>query len=140
MASGEVLAEGLQETTAAVVYGAGLIAAQLDARMIVVASRGGAAAIASSERRNYVPTVGISDNPATLRAMCLFWGVIPLADAPLSNSSELLEFVATGARTKARSSPATAWSWSPASAWPPITQHAGRASGRIGGGRGAEVV
>jgi pyruvate kinase len=93
VAAGDVLADGLHQTTGAVVYGAGLIASQLAARMIVVASRSGATAIASSKQRNYIPTVGISDNPATLRAMCLFWGVIPLADAPLANSNELLEYV-----------------------------------------------
>jgi pyruvate kinase len=73
-------AEGLHPLTAAVVYGAGHIAAELEARLIVVASHTGAIALALSKQRNYVPTIGISDSARTLRRMCLYWGVIPLAD------------------------------------------------------------
>ena len=65
---GNFRAEGLHPITAAVVYGAGHIAAELDARLIVVASHTGATALALSKQRNYVPTVGISDSPETLAA------------------------------------------------------------------------
>jgi pyruvate kinase len=75
-------AEGLHPLTAAVVYGAGHIAAEIEARLIVVASHTGAIALALSKQRNYVPTVGVSDSVRTLRRMCLYWGVIPLFDIP----------------------------------------------------------
>jgi pyruvate kinase len=90
---GEYLADGLHRTTAAVVYGAGHIASQLEARLIAVASHSGATALALSKQRNYVHTVGVSDSDVTLRQMCLYWGVIPLPGAPIGNSAELLYFL-----------------------------------------------
>jgi pyruvate kinase len=86
-------AEGLHPLTAAVVYGAGHIAAQIDARLIVVASHTGATALALSKQRTYVPTVGVSDSPATLRRMCLYWGVIPLADMPVDSTDATADAV-----------------------------------------------
>lgn len=67
-------ANGLHPVTSAIVYGAGHIAAEIKARMIVVASHSGATALALSKQRNYVPTIGLSDSEATLRQMCLYWG------------------------------------------------------------------
>ena len=75
----EVLVDGLHPITQAVVDGAGRIAAELDAKLLVVASKTGVTAIARSKRRGAVPTVGVSDDPATLRQMALYWGVTPLA-------------------------------------------------------------
>jgi pyruvate kinase len=78
-ATPEVSPEGLHPITQAVVDGAGRIAADVGARLVVVASRTGVTAIARSKRRGAVPTVGVSDNAATLRQMALYWGVTPLA-------------------------------------------------------------
>jgi pyruvate kinase len=75
----EVTPEGLHPITQAVVDGAGRIAADIGARLVVVASRTGVTAIARSKRRGAVPTVGVSDNVTTLRQMALYWGVTPLA-------------------------------------------------------------
>ena len=88
--SGNFRADGLKEVTAAIVYGAGHIAAELDARLMVVASHSGATALAMSKQRNYVQTIGISDQPCVLRRMCLYWGVIPLADVPTGSTQEIL--------------------------------------------------
>ena len=71
-------AVGLHQITAAVVAGAGLMAQQLHARLIVAVSQTGATALALSKQRNFVPTVGVSPVDATLRQMCLYWGVNPL--------------------------------------------------------------
>ena len=72
--------------TEAVVCQAGLLAEKLAARLIIVASASGATALSLAKNRFRVPTVGVSDSAATLRRMCLYWGVIPLASAPLSDS------------------------------------------------------
>jgi pyruvate kinase len=90
---GDFSPEGLRPITAAVVYGAAHIAAELDARLLVVASHTGATALALSKQRNYVPTVGISDVPETLTRMSLYWGVIPLAGMPTANDEEMLQAV-----------------------------------------------
>ncbi len=88
--SGEFRAEGLHPVTSAVVYGAGHMAAELDAKLVIVVSHSGATALAISKQRNYVPTVGISDSPRTLRQMCLYWGVIPLGEVtPDDNNTTL---------------------------------------------------
>jgi len=89
----EVLVEGLHPITQAVVDGASRIAAELDARLLVVASKTGLTAIARSKRRGAVPTVGVSDDPATLRQMALYWGVTPLATGEGGDVNRMLEHV-----------------------------------------------
>jgi pyruvate kinase len=58
----------------------------------VVASRSGVTAIARSKRRGAVPTVGVSDEAATLRQMALYWGVTPL-EAAAGGADEMLAHV-----------------------------------------------
>jgi pyruvate kinase len=88
-----VLPTDLKRITQGVVFGAVNIAKELDARLMVVVSNSGATALAISKRRNFVPIVGVSTRPEVLRQMCLYWGVIPLADAPTTDSIQLLQFV-----------------------------------------------
>jgi pyruvate kinase len=90
---GNFRAEGLQPITAAVVYGAAHVAAEIDAQLVAVASHSGATALALSKQRNYVQTVGISDSPRTLRQMCLYWGVIPLAGIPTDDNQAMLDAI-----------------------------------------------
>ena len=89
----EGLPEGLHPITQAVVDGAGRIAIDVGARLVVVASRTGATAIARSKRRGATPTVGVSDNVATLRQMALYWGVTPLAGTVSADVQALLAHV-----------------------------------------------
>ncbi len=92
---GELGAAGLHPLTSAVVYGAGHVAAEIDARLIVVASHNGATALALANQRTFVPTIGISDLDQTLRKMCLYWGVIPLPGIPTTSNQSMLEAVTT---------------------------------------------
>lgn len=84
--------------TEATVHAAAHLAEELSAKLIVVASTSGATALALSKKRNFVPTLGISRSEATLRRMCLYWGVIPLPGAPLDEPGRMLEFVAAWGR------------------------------------------
>jgi pyruvate kinase len=86
--------------TQAIVDAAGRIAEQVAARLIVVASSSGATALALSKNRNLVPILGVSESQATLRRMCLYWGVFPLAGAPVGKSKELLDYVTQLGRQK----------------------------------------
>jgi pyruvate kinase len=79
--------------TQAIVDAVGRIADQVGAKLIVVASSSGATALALSKERNFVPILGVSESEATLRRMCLYWGVFPLAGAPVGKSIELLKYV-----------------------------------------------
>ncbi len=98
----EFLVEGLHPITQAVVDGASRIAGELDAKLFVVASKSGLTAIARSKRRGAVPTVGVSDNPATLRQMSLYWGVTPLAGAASPDTGALLEHVVSWGMAEGR--------------------------------------
>ncbi|NLX99494.1 MAG: pyruvate kinase [Rhodopirellula sp.] len=91
-------AEGINPITEATSYYAGRLAERLDAKMVVVASASGATALSLSKYRNFVPTVGISESEATLRRMCLYWGVFPLAGAPTGSPEEILRHVAERGR------------------------------------------
>ncbi len=89
---------GVHPTTAAVAYGAGVIANQIQAALTVVATRSGATSRIKSKQRNFIPTLGVSGSEETLRQMCLHWGVIPLRGAPLDPPKLLREFVASWGR------------------------------------------
>jgi pyruvate kinase len=89
----EVPVEGVHQITDAVVYGSAHVAAKLSAKMIFVATHSGATALAVSKRRGFVPVMGVSDSPETIRQMCLYWGVTPLPGAPAQFLPELLAFI-----------------------------------------------
>lgn len=84
---------GVHPITAAVAYGAGRIASQLSAKMVVVATRSGGTARVKSKQRDFIPTIGVSDSELTLRKMCLLWGITPLPGAPVSDGPRLRTFV-----------------------------------------------
>jgi pyruvate kinase len=64
----------------------------LRAKLVVVASHSGRTAMGLSQQRNFVPTIGVSTSEATLRKMCLYWGVTPLRGAPACDMSELIRY------------------------------------------------
>jgi pyruvate kinase len=81
----------LQAITRAVVRAAGQMAHDLDSKLVFVASHSGRTALALSQHRSYIPTLGISTSEATLRQMCLYWGVTPLRGAPARDLPELIQ-------------------------------------------------
>ncbi len=82
----------LNPITRAVVRGAGEMAYDLKAKLVVVASHSGRTALAVSQHRSFVPTVGVSQCDETLRQMCLYWGVTPLRGAPANDAQELIKY------------------------------------------------
>ncbi|MEM1304549.1 MAG: pyruvate kinase, partial [Planctomycetota bacterium] len=78
------------DVTRAIVRGAGEMAYNLGAKLVVVASHSGRTALALSQQRSFVPTVGVSGDEKTLRKMCLYWGVTPLAEAPAESMTGLV--------------------------------------------------
>jgi len=84
--------------TETVVKHAGTIAAELGAKMLITVSRSGLTALLIAKRRFPVLTVGISQSLRALRKMALYWGIVPLQDAPVHDPKELLEFVIAWAR------------------------------------------
>ena len=80
--------------TSAVTYGAANIAESIGAKLVVVVSRTGGTAWVKSKQRNIIPTLGVSNSPATLRRMNLFWGIMPQAFQNLDNPQQLFEEVA----------------------------------------------
>ncbi|MGI9457199.1 MAG: pyruvate kinase [Aeoliella sp.] len=88
----------LHEVTRAVVSGAGLMAHELSAKILVVASHSGGTALALSQQRSTVPTIGVSTEESTLRKMCLYWGVTPLRGAPACDMQGLIKHTDQWAR------------------------------------------
>ncbi|MGE3775562.1 MAG: pyruvate kinase [Pirellulaceae bacterium] len=84
---------GVHPITTAVAFGAARIASQLFARLVVIATRRGGTARVKSKLRDVTPTIGVSDNPVTLRQMCLYWGITPLAVPQIENDAELRRFI-----------------------------------------------
>lgn len=89
----EVQAKDVHPITAAAVQGTAVIAEQLGAKLVVVATRGGGTCRLRSKQRDFVPTIGASDSLSVLRRLTLFWGVTPLAGAPVHDGPALREFV-----------------------------------------------
>jgi pyruvate kinase len=85
--------EGINEITEATTFAAGQLAERLEAPILIVASASGQTALTVSKHRHRVHVVGTSDSEATLRKMCLYWGVVPVAGAPVDDGEKLLEYV-----------------------------------------------
>ena len=51
-----------------------------------------------SKHREYIPSIGLSDSPETLRKMTLYWDIFPLPGAPVGNGPQLRLFVEDWAR------------------------------------------
>jgi pyruvate kinase len=85
-------ADNLKDITRAVVRGAGTMAYVLGAKVVVVASHSGRTALALSQQRSFVPTIGVSAREPTLRKMCLYWGVTPLMEAPATRPQRLIRY------------------------------------------------
>ncbi len=92
--------EDINPITEATVFAAGRMAEELDAKLVVVASASGSTALSMAKNRHWVPTIGVSDSPETLRRICLYWGMIPMAGAPTVESHALLEHVTAWARSQ----------------------------------------
>jgi pyruvate kinase len=80
--------------TSAVTYSAASIGQAIGAKLVVVVSRTGGTAWVKSKQRNFIPTLGVSDRPATLRRMCLFWGIVPHYVESVEDPQELFEDIA----------------------------------------------
>ena len=68
------------------------MAYDLKAKLVVVASHSGRTALAVSQHRSFVPTVGVSQSDETLRQFCLYWGVTPLRNAPATEVQALIKY------------------------------------------------
>ena len=79
--------------TYAAVLGGSLIVERLGAKLVVVATRSGTTCRLRSKMRDGVPTIGVSDLLAVLRRLTLYWGVTPLAGAPVHDGPLLREFI-----------------------------------------------
>jgi len=88
-----VLATDVHPVTAAAVRGSAAIAEQLGAKLVVVATRGGGTCRLRSKQRDFVPTIGVSDSAEVLRRLALYWGVTPLAGAPVHDGPQLRAFI-----------------------------------------------
>ena len=79
--------------TSSVVYASGRIANFLDAKLVFVATRTGNTAIAKAKQRDFIPTIAVSDNPAVLRQLTLFWGIDPIESTSGYADQQLVEFI-----------------------------------------------
>jgi pyruvate kinase len=89
----ESLAADVHPITSAVVFGAARIADQLKARLVVISTRSGGTARVKAKQRDFIRTLGVSDSETALRRMCLYWGITPLAGAPVNDGPELRTFI-----------------------------------------------
>ncbi len=88
-----LVASDIHPITAAAVCGSAIIAEELDAKLVVVATRSGATCRLRSKQRDFIPTIGVSDSPEVIRKLSLFWGVTPLAGAPVHDGPALRAFI-----------------------------------------------
>lgn len=83
----------VHEITEATAHAAARLAAQVHAKLVVVATASGQTALVLSKTRTPVPAVGVTDAESTLRRMCLYWGVIPLPAAPVADHAALIRYI-----------------------------------------------
>ena len=63
--------------------------AALKAALLLVATSSGRTALVLSKHRNPAPTIAVSKDPQTVRAMSLYWGVTPLPRPDVASRDEL---------------------------------------------------
>src|SRR5262245_34103938 len=85
--------------TESLVESASRLADQVQAKVMVVATRSGRTARVLSKQRGHAAIVGISDDEATVRHMNLLWGVTPLLAPRLRDNRELVNHVIPWIRT-----------------------------------------
>ncbi len=83
----------VQPITESVVEAASLISQRLNAALLVVDTHSGRTALALSKHRNRTPTLALTGDPSTARAMSLFWGVTPLPLPDMSDRAAIRIFV-----------------------------------------------
>jgi len=88
-----IAASDVHPITYAAVIGASRIARELSAKILVVATRGGGTCRLLSKQRGDIPVIGCSDTPSVLRRLTLFWGVTPLAGAPVQDGPQFRAFI-----------------------------------------------
>jgi pyruvate kinase len=79
-------------TYAAVLAGSSIVE-RIGAKLVVVATRSGVTCRLRSKMRDTVPTIGVSDSLHVLRRLTLYWGVTPLAGAPVHDGPQLRAFI-----------------------------------------------
>ncbi len=79
--------QGENDVTEAVMLGAATIARRAGARLVVIATSDARAVILKSKQRDFIPVIGVTDQPKVVNRMCLLWGVSPV----LTKSLELVE-------------------------------------------------
>ena len=82
----------------ALVEAASRLAGDIRATLVLVATWEGNTALVLSKQRRHTPILGISSHEATVRRMCLCWGVTPLHVPDFHDSGELLRRVTDWAR------------------------------------------
>jgi pyruvate kinase len=93
--------DDVHPVTHAAVLAGSTIVERIGARLVIVSTRGGGTCRLRSKMRDTVPTIGVSDSPTVLRQLSLYWGVTPLAGAPVHDGPKLREFIdAWGRRQK----------------------------------------
>ena len=75
------------------------LAAQLDAALLLVTSHTGRMAMVVSGKRSKTLTIGMSRDERALRRMNLYWGVVPVLNAPPTAQEKLVKVVEAGKET-----------------------------------------
>lgn len=94
------IVDRVHPVTSAVTYNAANIAESIGAKLVVVATQTGGTAWVKAKQRNFIPTLGVSPSPATLRRMCLFWGIMPHLITSIENPQLLFDDVTKWGREK----------------------------------------
>lgn len=90
----------VQPITEGLVEAASLVCRRLGAALLVVATHSGRTALALSKHRHPTPTLALSDDAETARAMSLYWGVTPLHVPELVEGEQFLAVALDWARAR----------------------------------------
>ena len=85
----------------AVVFGSAQIARRVGAKMVVISTITGEAALMKSKQRDFIPTICISDNPEVYRRMSLYWGVTPVLAPQTMTPENMHQFIDDWAKENA---------------------------------------
>jgi pyruvate kinase len=90
----------VQPVTACVIEAAGQVSRRLKAALVVVVTHSGRTALALSKLRHATPSLALTDDAETARAMALYWGVSPVHCPSLIAGEQALTTALEWARSR----------------------------------------
>jgi pyruvate kinase len=89
----ESVSESGDLVSEAMIKAAASVARSIQAKVVVIATASGQAALVKSKQRDFIPTIALTNQVHVLRRLNLFWGIRPLYFEDINSGKGIIPFV-----------------------------------------------